>query len=170
MSHFAVAVFRKKGQTIKGLLLPFYENNPNAEHPEWDFYEIGGRYSGRLLKKNGKRVNSAKVSEIDFSPDKEAYERAIKRWENVVEKGDVDAEYYIAEYSDKEGYANAMAAFTTFAVVTPDGQWHDYGKLSDFGFVVTRSETEGAWANNYKSRFIDTADPEWRLTIVDCHI
>ena len=37
--------------------------NPNAK---WDWYSEGGRWNGVLVTKNGKEVNEANVSEIDF--------------------------------------------------------------------------------------------------------
>ena len=41
-----------------------YLTNPNAK---WDWYEEGGRWNGFFRTKDGKNVNSALVSEIDFS-------------------------------------------------------------------------------------------------------
>ena len=37
--------------------------NPDAK---WDWYSKGGRWDGILVTKDGKKVNEAKVSEIDF--------------------------------------------------------------------------------------------------------
>ena len=42
--------------------------NPNAR---WDWYVIGGRFEDSLRVK-GERLDSARVGEIDFSPDPEA--------------------------------------------------------------------------------------------------
>lgn len=60
--------------------------------------------------------------------------------------------------------------FNTFAVVTPDGEWHECGEMFWFGIHSASSEEIEEWEKNYKKRFIDTADPEWTITIVDCHI
>lgn len=56
--------------------------------------------------------------------------------------------------------------FYTFAVLFPDGTWHEMGKMTPFGIV--ENEVAG-WAQTYKEKFLDMADPEWILTIVDCH-
>lgn len=55
--------------------------NPNAK---WDWYSIGGRWSGFLLNNNGEKVDSALKKDIDFeSMKKEAVEEARKDYELV---------------------------------------------------------------------------------------
>ena len=91
--------------------------NPDSH---WDWWVEGGRWEG-LLKVGDKRVNSARVRDIDFD----------------------------------------SAPFVTFAVLTPDCEWEEQEPL----WGVDRD-----WNAHYKERFIDTADPNMILTIVDCHI
>jgi hypothetical protein len=38
------------------------------------------------------------------------------------------------------------------------------------GWWGISSNEEADWDKKYKERFIDTANPAWILTIVDCHI
>jgi len=57
--------------------------------------------------------------------------------------------------------------FTTFAVILPDGKWYEKGEM---GWWACVSNEEAEWEEKYKERFLDNADPEWTLTIVDCHI
>ena len=57
--------------------------------------------------------------------------------------------------------------FTTFAVVLPNGRWYEEGEMGWFAMV---SDEDKDWSARYKERFLDTADPNWILTIVDCHI
>jgi len=57
--------------------------------------------------------------------------------------------------------------FSTFAVITPDGKWYEKGEM---GWWACVSNEEEEWDIKYKERFIDTANPEWILTVVDCHI
>lgn len=140
--------------------------NPNSK---WDWYCVGGRWSGELV--NG---DEAKIKDIDFSLDKEKYDEAIEFWnENVIGDGNegiYKKEYYTERYKTAEKYAECCAGFNTYAVVTPDGKWHAPGEMWWFG-VSTESDDECMdWYDHYKERFIDTADPEWILTIVDCHI
>lgn len=163
--------------------------NPNSK---WDWYVVGGRWSGMLkavgreTDENGntiftdRYVNEARISDIDFSPDTEAYAEAIREWEVLVE-GDEQKpgedfcsfykpEYYLNYYGTKEKYAEAMAAFTTYAVVTPNGLWHEKAQMGWFGMDNSTPEGNDDWNKNYKRRFIDKADPNWIMTIVDCHI
>ena len=60
--------------------------------------------------------------------------------------------------------------FKTHAVITPDGEWHERGKVGYFGVSSETPEEGIGWDKEYVERFIKTADPELILTIVDCHI
>ena len=40
----------------------------------------------------------------------------------------------------------------------------------EFGCSSESAEDSRDWYGHYKERFLDTADPDWILTIVDCHI
>lgn len=147
--------------------------NPKSK---WDWYCIGGRFYDILLSKDGDEAVELPVSEIDFSPNKTDYENALEFWDKSVEGNDpgmfsiYKPEYYKQRYGDRETYAKAMAAFTTFAVVTPDGEWHEQGQMGWFGMSDETDEQAREWNDKYKEKFIDTADPSWILTIVDCHI
>lgn len=57
--------------------------------------------------------------------------------------------------------------FNTFAVLFPDGTWIEMGEVLFCGMV---KDGDLSWSQTYKERIIDKADPEWTLTIVDCHI
>ena len=179
-----------------------YYCNPNAK---WDWYQVGGRFHGILkLKENieneiddpgepsllmtdyKKRKNfcsSAKVKDIDFTPDKEEYENAKRYWKVVIdgeplkpEEKESDftlfykKEYMIDKYKNKENYATICSLPITYAVLTPDGVWHEKGEMGWFGISSETADESFNWDMHFKEMFIDTADPEWILTIVDCHI
>ena len=149
--------------------------NPDSK---WDWFEIGGRWSGFLKRKDGEKVNSDFVKNLDFSSDKKAYEDALEYWNSYVEKGEkkegefyfYNREFYKNRYKDAETYAKCASSFSTRAVVLPDGSWHEPGQMG--WFCVTSESDEKAldWNLHYKERFLDTANPDWMLTIVDCHI
>lgn len=166
--------------------------NPNSK---WDWWSIGGRWNGLLKASKGEhgegglltpnrklpgKYDIAKVSDIDFSPDQNAYTKALRWWEVVVEALPLNSnekkedffnyykiEYLKEKYKTKEAYAKCQSSFNTFAVVLPDGKWYEKGKM---GWWACVSDEENEWDLKYKERFIDTANPEWTLTIVDCHI
>lgn len=176
-----------------GNLLSTY--NPKSK---WDWYSIGGRFPGRLKAKNGEygegsafrdnprvdgEFDSARVGDIDFSMDMDEYNKAIRYWEVVVEKQPLREDenekdfnnwyrdgYYEEYYRDKETYAKIYASVSTYAVVTPDGEWHQKGQMGWWGMSSETANESLDWDLHYKERFIDTADPDWILTIVDCHI
>ena len=162
-----------------GNLLSTY--NQNAK---WDWYVIGGRFSDMLkLKASGDWTDSAKVADIDFSPDEEEYQSAIRFWEVVIDgealrDGENSEDFYTfykpeylkGRYLTKENYASLRAAFHTYAVITPDGEWHAPGEMGYFAMTSETDEEGLNWDLSYKKTFIDAADPNWSLTIVDCHI
>ena len=63
-----------------------------------------------------------------------------------------------------------MTQFSTYAVVTPDGEWHEKGSMGWWGCSSETADEAKDWEERYRERFLDSADPDWILTIVDCHI
>lgn len=112
--------------------------NPKSK---WDWYSIGGRWAGMLPAVAGTHGEGSA-----FNP-------------NPRKKGFYD--------SAKVGDITFPLDFETFAVLTPDGEWHEKGSMGWWGIVT--NEKDG-WKDSYKKAFLDNANPEWTLTIVDCHI
>lgn len=161
------------------------ENKPEKDgticmfNPEGriDWWTEGGRWEEKLKLHSGKRANTAKVKDIDFSSDPFIRKYAYDQWDVSFGKP-VKTDEYISElnkdelvrvYHDKETYARSQAQFHTFAVITPDGEWQEESEMCLFGPSGNLKDSR-KWNDNYKERFLDTADPEWMLTIVDCHI
>jgi hypothetical protein len=160
----------------EGNLLSTY--NPDSK---WDWYQEGGRWSGMLRRKSdGAEVDEGRVGDLEFGLDEEEYKDALRFWDIVVDhkphKPDEEyhtiykEEYYKEYYGDRDTYAKHCAQFSTFAVLTPDGVWHEKGEMGWFGCSSETPEEAKDWEEHYKERFLDTADPDWILTIVDCHI
>ena len=162
--------------------------NPKAK---WDWYSIGGRWAG-MLNINSEWINeaydnyeyisdeyisdSAPIKVVDFSPNMDKYNH-FKTWgEENVDADDKEwtdfyrKEYYTDYYHDANDYALRNSIFTTFAVVTSDGEWHERGEMGWFGMSSETPEEGEDWDINYYKNFIATADPEDWITIVDCHI
>lgn len=192
MSHFNVAVFHKTGQSVDDLLAPYSElikvepyilftrqeainyvrecfrvddhlsddecwemeaegeetdddgNIYSTYNPKskWDYYEVGGRW-GTFLQDHDPSIIDANLAP-----------RTTVKVGDYSFGPDVD--------TGKE--------FITYAVLTPDGEWHECGAMAWFNLSSATEEERNDWDKNYKARFIDTADPDWLLTIVDCHI
>ena len=161
--------------------------NPNSK---WDWYVIGGRFDDLLKLKpeavdpnyeDYTRTSSAPLKDLDFSIDKEEYEEYLRWWDIVVNKAPLREgeetpftiytdEYYIERYGNRETYAKYCATFSTYAVVTPDGKWHAPGEMGWFACSSESGDEYRDWLENYFERFINHANQETILTIVDCHI
>jgi hypothetical protein len=149
-----------------------YWENPNAK---WDWWGIGGRYSGLLKVKEGASewVDSALIKDIDFdgmrtlntAKYEEYWDEAL--YENEVKKYFM---YGIQKDDTKETYVNRNTEFCTYGVITPDGKWHSKGEMGWFGMSSETQEESERWNKSFKETFIDNADESLRLTIVDCHI
>jgi hypothetical protein len=129
MSHATVLVLTETGSEdeVSTLMEPYNEDGEwfrgrTGDRPEskWDWWKIGGRYSGRL---NGKNV--APVSEL---PE--------------------DFEY-------------------TLAVLTPDGQWHEWGRLGWWG-TMSEEKSESEWEEQFKELLRE--HPDSVAVLVDYHV
>lgn len=172
-----------------------YWENPNAK---WDWWQIGGRWKGFLKASGGEKGEislvypiedergkyaQARVGDIDFEPDQENYNKNLRWWEVVVENSPLrpgesekdffsayKKEFYINRYKTKETYAKIQSSVVTYAVIMPDGKWYQKGDMGWFGLSSETEEESYDWDMHFKENFIDKADPDWILTIVDCHI
>lgn len=165
-----------------------YWENPNAK---WDWWVVGGRYSGKLKLKPGTQgetgrrswtnekeeirpefVDSARFADIDWEGMREhrLAERA-KWWDEAESKGENETMrrliYGIEPEMTKEQYIAKGEEFSVFAVLK-DGQWYEKGEMGWFA-IVSNEKEETAWKSELKS-LIEGLSPDTRLTIVDCHI
>lgn len=158
----------------EGNLLSTY--NPRSK---WDWWSEGGRWDGMLRTAAGE-LNSARIADIDFTPDAQKFEAALRYWDVIVEHqpklpGEdffsmYNEQYYLDYYGDRDTYARYMTQFSTYAVVTPDGEWYEKGRMGWWGCSSETADEAKDWEEHYRERFLDSADPDWILTIVDCHI
>lgn len=170
-------------------------NNPNAK---WDWWVIGGRWADMLKLNPGKEgrcgersctnrdephipgtCDVAKVCDVDFAPDMNAYNRAIRFWELVVEKQPLrDGEtaphnwyvdgYYEQQFKTKEHFAESNSEFTTYAFVSSDGEWHGDARMGWWG--MDDNTYEKREKKNTEFRQYILSHPDEYIAIVDCHI
>lgn len=155
--------------------------NPDSK---WDWYEVGGRWSGLLISKaDGKEYNSLQIKDWDydvFNTDELHY--YCRFWDVVVDGAEptkeekeehifglYNREYYLKKYGSKSNFIKCMCTFSTYALLTPDGEWFAPGKMGWFGCSHAEPEDEFKWERDYID-LIKTFDPEYYVTIVDCHI
>lgn len=157
-----------------------YYCNPNAK---WDWFQIGGRWNDYMKAKSGAFCNSCKISEIDFTPDEKDLEENRRFWEIVIDKeplkeGEEEPfcfyteEYLKKLYGDKETYALCKSTFSTYSILTPDGEWLESGKMGWFGISSATENEEREWHKSYQSIIEKFAEknPDYVVTLVDCHI
>lgn len=158
------------------------------EDSKWDWYEVGGRWSGELILKNGSTADSAKFEDVDWaamnklSPD---HEKDIRDyWRLIINKKGTDEEvkqfkddhpfmpserYVVEKYGTLEEHLRIAGLFSTFAVVDEKG-WYEEGRMGWFGASSATPEEEANWTEDYEKNFIAGLDPEDKITVVDCHI
>ena len=159
-------------------------NEYSTYNPEsrWDWWEIGGRWGGSLRDYNGEYHNTLKIANWDYnyiSP--KAVSHHSRFWEIAVEGAEptetekekyfifYSKEYYLKKYGNKSNYIKSMLTFSTYALLTPDGEWLEPGKMGWWGISGADPVDEGLWERDFTS-LIDTFDRDMYITIVDCHI
>lgn len=124
---------------------------------------------GRIAK-HYKYVDSALIKNIKWDLMEEIEKNNLEPYEDFIEKSFYSKEYLKTKYPTEEEYKRSFTKFYTYAVLTPDGEWHEPGKVGWWGISSATREQEIEFEKNYEEKFIKAANPEWKLTIVDCHI
>lgn len=149
--------------------------NPDSK---WDYWRIGGRWCDTLKGKDGNYYDSMKISDVDFSPRKEDEKYFAEFWEQIVEKRAGisekyftlnNAQYYIDKYGTKENFVEKSIQFITHAILTPDGNWLEAGKMGPWALSDATIDKEIDWEDNY-IKTINGFNKNYYITIVDCHI
>lgn len=169
MSHFSVAVIMRENENFKDVLIPFCNTFCI------DYFELGGCFNNTLRLKNGEYINTAKISDLDLERDEEAYEKAYRFWEVIIEDCESNPgenffnlykkDYYINKYKDKETYADCMSRLLPFAYIMND-EWFLQGEIDLF------DANKGNSVIHFVNNFRDTLDKnkDLHIAIVDCHI
>lgn len=143
--------------------------NPKSK---WDWYEIGGRFSGMLmsLKKEG-IFDELPVSDIDFLEMRKEEIKSLSPYDKAISDSFFTEEYMKRMYPSQEVYEKICTTFWTRAAVTPDGEWHELGEMGWFGMSSEEPEDTIKWVEKYRETFIEPAIKNgWEIHIVDCHI
>ena len=177
----------KKRLLSEGLLNEagdLYETfNPDAK---WDWYQIGGRWQGSLILKQGKtgfkgtpslltepseHYDGAYVRDIDFERMREWKRKTLTPYKEIQKDPFWTEERIDATYRNEDEYIRRCTTFHTYAVVTPDGEWHAVGEMGWFGFSSESPAVRRKWEQEYHKRFLEPAqENDWYMVIVDCHI
>lgn len=101
---------------------------------------------------------------------KEIAKKDITPYEEYIKESFYSEKYIRSKYPTEREYIESCTMFSTYAVLTPDGEWYEPGEMGWWGISNATPEQEAEFEKNYEKEYIKTANPEWRLTIVDCHI
>lgn len=162
-----------------------YWSNPNTK---WDWYVVGGRFLGLLIARPGKTgelgvpgvfggspeagsFDSMKVEDIDFNAMRERAKKNLEPFESCWERTFYRADYFNRKYPDEATYIRTKTEFSTYACITPDGEWHAPGTMGWFGVDSSDPLEKISFQDAYREKFIRPAiENGWYMTIVDCHI
>lgn len=132
-----------------------------------------------------KWVNTAPLKYIKwFTPLSEKDKGELKRWWEINIDGDElkdgeekdkyffwNPEWLKRRYKDADTYLRIKEMVTFFAVLTPDGEWHEPGQMGYFACAHCEPEDELKWDFEFYDRFIKpNLDSDLICTVVDCHI
>lgn len=147
--------------------------------PSWEF--LMGDGSLKPMDEPD-RYDQAQIKDIDFTMDQALYDKAIRFWEVYVDgeplkEGEdpegMDSyyrpEYYRDFYGTKEAFAKERASFQPWAFVTPDEGWQQKGQM---GWWATHDGSQESFQTFSEAweHVLANIDPEYFITIVDCHI
>lgn len=128
-----------------GTLYDEFDNELSTCSPleKWDWYEIGGRWVEELYTLNKNYVSCEIIKNIDFSISPKRKEKFENQW-----KGSSELQI---KFPKMENYINSVGSFRVFAILTPDGKWH-----------------EGLSPKNQLELILDQ-DENCYLTVIDAH-
>ena len=133
-------------------------------------------------------VDRALFGDVDWERmrnNPEERKRLEEQWDRIMDPANKDLkpgeycektgtlynpEYYSERYGTKENFVRRSLLFTTYAVVTEDGEWHEPGEMGWWGCSTETPEEKQDWDLNYFDRFLKNLKPDTLITIVDCHI
>lgn len=125
------------------------------EDAKWDWYQMGGRYAGRLKLKD-----ISKNAPLFYPKFFEYYSRKELNYLKQLK-----AEGYCDQARVKD--VSNLSEIGCFAVVK-DGKWYERGKMGWFG-VVSDQKDEDAWSEDVK-QLLTSLPPDTLLTMYDRHI
>lgn len=177
----AIQSYDEEDITEDGSILSRY--NPDSK---WDWYTVGGRWQGMLMLKPGKtgergspglmtkmtqNYDAAYAADIDFDAMRKKQFANIQPYRDALKNGFYTEEYMRERYPSETEYNQHMTAFSTYAVVTPDGEWHAPGDMGWWGMSSESSNEGRGWDDKYYECFLKPAIANgWYMTIIDCHI
>lgn len=182
--------------TLAEFIKDYYGHEPNEEgvfgrwtnpNKKWDWWVVGGRWSGLLLRTDGSRGNYGKPREIDWNGMRQEKIDKVRNsyqcWQALSPEDrknpgrvlDTGLSLFISpeertdlETLTEEQYVEKYAApkALTFAYVDAAGAWHERAEMG--WFAITSNPND-----NYDQewwKFVSEVPVDKTLYLVDCHI
>ena len=157
--------------------------NPDGK---WDWYVIGGRWNNTLPIKNKTIVENAdyngyednlkdnmcKIKDLQLTKrfTREETEELRKQYNEKITVGDMyKPEYYLEKYPTFGHYVDYCGSYSTYSILTGDGQWIEPGKMGSFGLSSASPEQERSFHQVFRE-CINKQRPEDYFILVDCHV
>lgn len=140
-----------------------YWENPNAR---WDWFMTWDErgWSNDFL--GGPRCRIG-----DVGADRDALRaKAAEEYDRLKAGDDGLMSYFRTRDMTREQFIESEGHFHCRAVITNDGVWHEVGEMGWFGMSPESADEMYDWDIHFEERFIETADPDWYIVLVDCHI
>ena len=169
--------------------------NPKSK---WDWYEVWGRWTGKLVVKQGvkpeaikfspfnsdefiermtkeNRANTALIKDIDINKMKESVIKDLKKRYDDIKSDSLYAIFvprtekdYVNNHTKEEYIEKYYPGIFNFSAIVKNGEWYEKETMHMFGMTSNHSESE-EW-NKQVEKLISNLHPDTRLTVVDCHI
>lgn len=94
-------------------------------------------------------------------------------WRRLVTQGSLlwTGRYYLDRYGDEGTFVRYCMLPDGLAVVTPDGEWHEPGRVGFFACDDATVETIRDWVRRFDELLVEPYDlPGTTVTMLDCHI
>jgi hypothetical protein len=193
MSHFAVLVLsdqkldrRNAEPVVTELLEPYSENGEwFAEGSRWDWWQIGGRWTGALTAGYDPELDPANIETCFLCGGSgerpggrqqfgDAWYESCKGCNGC--EGTGKRVKWPTDWREHPGDVAPVSEvgldFLPFAVVTPGGKWRERGRMGFFGVTIKDEngqdeKPEDLWEGAYRSLLAQ--HPEATAVVVDCH-
>lgn len=149
----------------------YSKRNPKSQ---WDWWTVGGRWSGYLHTETGSHVDVYASNRIDWDSMKQDNTRKAEQWWSEYEEKSARGEschpyfeYGIEKDDTRETYIARRSSISTFAVVH-NGEWYEKGNMGWWGIAHNEKSLDD-WETQFQ-KILAELSPEDEITIVDCHI
>jgi hypothetical protein len=184
-----------------GQELDEYGNTLSTYNPDskWDWYEIGGRWTGSLKLKRGKkgirgkpgifgdhterdptRCDQCKIKDVNWKVmHKEAQDGVKSTWDTLMNPGDncmyrpsyvdIQRQLHIDMYGTKEEYVKRRGIWTTYALLSESDGWVEPGQMGWFGCSSADTKSRDEYDEKFV-QIVKSYPKDTMITVVDCHI